>query len=138
MNKYNSNNNKACYEKAKKNLQKILSFCLIVTHYQSKFSLEHKNKLNILKILNINQNNQNDLSSSAVYILFSGYIKDNKTNTSILTKEKLDQLALSQYVTVVEHFNKPEMVEDFFENQKLKNKIDNMLYNYESLKKYFK
>ena len=137
MNKYNSNNNKVCYEKAKKNLQKILSFCLIVTHYQSKFSLEHKNKLNILKILNINQNNQNDLSSSAVYILFSEYIKDNKTNTSILTKEKLDQLALSQYVTVVEHFNKQEMIEAFFENQKLKNKLDNMLFNYEGLKKYF-
>ena len=119
-------------EKAEKNLQKILLFCLIVTKYQYKFALEHKNKLNILKILNKNQN-QNDLSSCAVFLLFSDCIKD-KTNTPVLTQQKLDQLALSQYVTVVEHFNKPEMVEAFYENPNLKKKIDTNFYFFSKFK----
>ena len=126
--------NKSNYkEKAERNLQKILLFCLIVTKYQNKYALEHKSKLNILKILNKNQN-QNDLSSSAVYLLFSEYIKD-KNNLQILTQEKLDQLALSQYVTVVDHFNKPEMIEGFYENKILKQKIDTNLFFFPKLKK---
>ena len=126
--------NKSNYkDKAERNLQKILLFCLIVTKYQNKFALEHKSKLSILKILNKNQN-QNDLSSSAVYLLFSEYIKD-KNNLPILTQEKLDQLALSQYVTVVEHFNKPEIIEGFYENKILKQKIDTNLFFYLKLKK---
>ena len=119
-------------EKAEKNLQKILLFCLIVTKYQYKFALEHKNKLNILKILNKNQN-QNDLSSCAVFLLFSDCIKD-KTNTPVLTQQKLDQLALSQYVTVVEHFNKPEMVEAFYDNPNLKKRIDTNFYFFSKFK----
>ena len=119
-------------EKAEKNLQKILLFCLIVTKYQYKFALEHKNKLNILKILNKNQN-QNDLSSCAVFLLFSDCIKD-KTNTPVLTQQKLDQLALSQYVTVVEHFNKPEMVEAFYDNPNLKKRIDSNFYFFSKFK----
>ena len=136
MQKYNSNNNSIFYEKVNKNLKKILSFCLIVTHYQYKYSSEYKNKLNILKILNKNNSNKKDLSSSAVFVLFSEIIKKNK-NISLLSKEKLEQLALSQYVTVVEHFNKKEIVENFFENKKLKNKIDIYLYNYSQQKKFF-
>ena len=137
MNIFNKNNNKILYEKVKKNLQKILCLCLIVTSYQYKYALEHKNKLN-LNILKIFKNqNTNDISSCAVFILFTEIIKDNKTNLPVLTKEKLDQLALSQYVTVVENFNKQEIVENFYENQKLKNKIDISLYNYDKLKKVF-
>ena len=113
-------------DKAEKILQKILLFCLIVTKYQYKYSFEHKNKLNIFNILNKNQS-QNDLSSCAVFLLFSDYIRD-KANTPIFSQQKLDQLALSQYVTVVEHFNKPEIIEAFFENQKLKNLIDTKFY----------
>ena len=120
-------------EKAEKILQKLLLFCLIVTKYQYKYALEHKNKLIIFNILNKNQN-QNDLSSCAVFLLFSEYIKD-KTNTPILTKQKLDQLALSQYVTVVEHFNKPEMVEAFYENKILQNMINSKFYFFSKFKK---
>ena len=120
-------------EKAEKILQKILLFCLIVTKYQYKYAIEHKNKLNIFNILNKNQN-QNDLSSCAVFLLFSEYIKD-KTNTPILTKQKLDQLALSQYVTVVDHFNKPEMVDAFYENKNLQNMINSKFYFFSKLKR---
>ena len=125
LNKFKSNKS-PFKEKTEKILQKTLLFCLIVTKYQYKFTLEHKNKLKIFNILSKNQN-QNDLSSCAVFLLFSEYIKD-KTNLPILTQEKLDQLALSQYVTVVDHFNKPEIVEAFYENKKLKNLIDSKFY----------
>ena len=139
MHKYESNNNNKLYnEKTKKILQKILSFCLIITHHQYKYDLEHKNKISILKILSKNQNNSSNLSSSAVFLLFSEYIKDNKTNISIITKEKLDQLALSQYITVIDHFNKQEIIEAFFENQKLKNKIEKNFYNYKGIKNIFR
>ena len=120
-------------EKSEKILQKLLLFCLIVTKYQYKYALEHKNKLNIFNILNKNQN-QNDLSNCAVFLLFSEYIKD-KTNSPILTQQKLDQLALSQYVTVVDHFNKPEMVEAFYENKKLKSIINSKFYFFSKFKK---
>ena len=127
-------NNSTFKDKSKKNLQKILLFCLIVTKYQYKYALEHKNKLKIFSnILNKNQN-QNDLSSCAVFLLFSEYIKD-KTNSPVLTQQKLDQLALSQYVTVVEHFNKPEIVEFFYENKRLKNLIDTKFYFLPKFKK---
>ena len=132
VNKFKVNKSKF-KEKAEKNLQKILLFCLIVTKYQYQFALEHKNKLNILKILNKNQN-ENDLSSCAVFLLFSEYIKD-KTNSPILTQQKIDQFALSQYVTVVEHFNKPEIIEGFYENQILKNKINSNIFFFIKLKK---
>ena len=121
-------------EKSQKNLQKILLFCLIVTKYQYKYALEHKNKLKIFSnILNKNQN-QNDLSTCAVFLLFSEYIKD-KTNSPVLTQQKLDQLALSQYVTVVENFNKPEIAESFYENRKLKSMIDSNFYFLPKFKK---
>ena len=132
VNKYKANKS-TFKEKTEKILQKILLFCLIVTKYQYKYALEHKNKLKIFNILNKNQN-QNDLSSCAVFLLFSDYIKD-KTNTPILTQQKLDQLALSQYVTVVDHFNKPEIVEAFYENKKLKNLIDTKFYFLPKFKK---
>ena len=125
LNKFKANKS-PFKEKTEKILQKTLLFCLIVTKYQYKYALEHKNKLKIFNILSKNQN-QNDLSSCAVVLLFSEYIKD-KTNLPILTQEKLDQLALSQYVTVVDHFNKPEIVEAFYENKKLKNLIDSKFY----------
>ena len=118
-------------EKTKKNLQKTLLFCLIVTKYQYKYALEHKKKF--FNILNKNQNH-NDLSTCAVFLLFSEYIRD-KTNTPVLTQEKLDQLALSQYVSVVENFNKPEIVEAFYENKKLKNMIDMKFYFLPKFKK---
>ena len=125
VNKFKSKN-LPVKDKAEKILQKELLFCLIVTKYQYKYALEHKNKINFFNILNKNQN-QNDLSSCAVFLLFSEYIKD-KTNTPILSQQKLDQLALSQYVSVVDHFNKPEIVEAFYENQKLKTLIDSKFY----------
>ena len=127
-------NKSSLIEKAEKTLKNILLFCLIVTKSQYEYALENKNKLHILKILNKNQN-QNDLSSCAVFLLFSGYIKD-KTNTPIFTQQKIDHLSMSQYVTVVEYFNKPEMVDAFYENQNLKQKIDTKFYFFSKFTKF--
>ena len=124
-------------EKAEKTLKNILLFCLIITKYQydSKVDQKNKNKLNILKIINKSQN-ANDLSSCAVFLLFSEYIKD-KNNSPIFTQQKIDHLSMSQYVTVVEYFNKPEMMEAFYENQNLKKKNKHKIFFFFEIQKNY-
>ena len=122
-----SNTSLICKDKIQKNLHSLLLFCFLITKYQYKYIIKHKSGI---KIFNISTKPaRNDLKLSAVFLLFTEYIKD-KTGNSILSLAKLDQYSLNQYVNITNLLDNSEWNEYFFMNQNIKNKLINEFFTF--------
>ena len=121
-----------CKDKIQKNLHSLLLFCFIITKYQYKYIIKHKSGIKMFNI--ITKPARNDLKLSAVFLLFTEYIKD-KTGNSILPLAKLDQYSVNQYINITNLLDNLEWNEYFFMNQNIKNKLIKEFFTFVNFQK---
>ena len=114
-------------DKFKKSLFSILSFSMMIVKEQYNYIEGHKGLLKKMA-----KPARNDLTHCAVFRIFKEYVLD-KTGQPLLSIDKINTYALSQYVSVVDSLNKDDWGQALFGNQILKGKID---LNYHAIHKY--
>ena len=120
-----------CKEKVEKALISILILCCLILKHQYAYIKKHTG---IKSIKISNKPSRNDLSQSAVFVLFSEQIK-NKEGAVLLDQKELDSLGISQYVKFIQVLNKKEWVEAFLENVNMRHRINNDFFGIINYKK---
>ena len=115
-------------EKVENSYKSILLFCFLIIKYQYQYTGSHK--INIFNNLR-----NNDLVSSAVFILFTEKIK-NKNGNAILNQEKVDKSSLDEYNKIFEEMKNKEWEEAFYENNAIKEILDNNFFCFKGYKFY--
>ena len=120
-----------CQEKVEKALISILILCCLIMKHQYAYNKKHTG----IKGIKITKKlSRNDLSQSAVFILFSEQIK-NKEGAVLLDQKEIDTLGISQYVQFIQVLDRKEWVESFLENVNMRHRINNEFFGIVNYKK---
>ena len=104
-----------CKEKLQKYFTKIINFCISIVYYQYKYNDSHKLSKTFKEA-------RNNLAECAVVLLFTEYIKDSSGIALLSPQNK--KIYLNQNEKILNLINNKEWIEAFFQNQKLKSKIN--------------
>ena len=120
-----------CKEKISKYFSKILNFCINIVYYQYNYNDKHKLGKKVFTFAA--KPARNDLSKSAVFLLFNEYVKD-KLGNIILSPQK-SNIYLNQDEKIIGLINNKDWNDGLFQNQTLKAKIDKNIFNLISYEK---
>ena len=109
-----------CRVKIRRILYSILAFCLIITRYQYKYIIKHKQGIKFFSITT--KPARNDLKLCAIFLIFTEKIKD-KAGNSLLPMNKLDDMSSNQYEDIIKLLDTDEWNDALFNNQSIKNML---------------
>ena len=121
-----------CKNKIENYMTSLLLLCFKILKYQHNYKLSHKIVLNFAS-----KPTRNNLQDSSVCKLFDLYIKDFQSNP-YMNINVIDNLALdnNNYATKINQLIKSsDFIEAFFENNNLKNLLNDGLYSLSDYKK---
>ena len=120
-----------CKERISKYFSKILNFCINIVYYQYDYNDRHKLGKKVFSFAA--KPARNDLSKCAVFLLFTEYVKDKMGN--ILLSPQNKNIYLNQNENIINLINNKDWDDALFQNQELKSKIHNNIFNLNPYKK---
>ena len=112
-----------CKEKIEKSIKSIFILCFTIIKYQLSNAMKSKKKLAFFQKVN------DDLSTSALCILFNEYYKDKLTNTPFINLNNIENIYLNQSQDLLKLINNDDFYAVFFENENLKKKLNEKYYS---------
>ena len=118
-----------CHDKIEKYISNMFLLCFSILKYH--FDDLKNNK----GIKFFGSKSQNDLSSSAVIILFNEYVKDKNSKAPFININKLEKEYLNPSFKIIDLIKDTSFYEIFFENSNLKNQLFEKYYSINPYKK---
>ena len=109
-----------CKDKLKKYFTRIFNFCIDIVYYQYNYNDNHKLNKKVFSFAS--KAARNDLSDSAVVLLFTEYVKDN--NGNIILNPQNKNIYIHRKENILNLINKKEWEEGLFQNSFLKSEVN--------------
>ena len=129
---YCSNNLELYKDKSIKALNSILLFIFIILDYEFNYISKHKTGLKIFSFSS--KPLRNDLRMSAVFLLFTEYIKD-KSDTPIFNLKNIEETKNMNFKDLYKLLDRQDFYDALYKNQNLVEKIYIKFYTLSSYKK---
>ena len=129
---YISNNLELYKDKSRKTLNSILLFCFILLEYEYNYISKHKTGLKIFSFSS--KPLRNDLRMSAVFLLFTEYIKD-KNDNPIFNLKNIEETRDINFKDLYKLLDQQDFYDALYNNKNLVEKIYIKFYTLSSYKK---